>query len=293
MRGKILGAMLGLCAGLLGESGIAAIVLAIIGAAAGHLVDAHFRDPDELLPPDGEKSGPDFSSVREAKLDPEPHRASETPAADQKSSANEQSSASLRTASSADRNLPLREELCRLFAHIAAADGEVAAEEVRVIKAYFAEEPRFRADGLELVRVALKSALQFDSAAPPEATQASAVLTAAEKLGLMDAFFELGLSDGKLQRSERDAIRRAATAVGIGPEDFQRVAELHFGDGADHFGMLGLHPGATNEEVKRAFRQLAAAEHPDRAASGQSEHAAEKFRAIKDAYDRIRELRGF
>ena len=45
---------------------------------------------------------------------------------------------------------------------------------------------------------------------------------------------------------------------------------------------------ATDEELKTAWRKLAAEHHPDRATDGGA-----KFREIKEAYEALRKLRGF
>jgi curved DNA-binding protein CbpA len=49
------------------------------------------------------------------------------------------------------------------------------------------------------------------------------------------------------------------------------------------FAVLGLAPGATRNDVKRAFRALAHATHPDHGGD------AGDFRAVKDAYERLRD----
>lgn len=48
-----------------------------------------------------------------------------------------------------------------------------------------------------------------------------------------------------------------------------------------HFELLGLAPGASDEEVKRAYRQRALETHPDRGGS------AEAFRAVHAAFEHI------
>lgn len=48
-----------------------------------------------------------------------------------------------------------------------------------------------------------------------------------------------------------------------------------------HFEVLGLSPGASDEEVKRAYRQRALETHPDRGGS------AEAFRAVHAAFEHI------
>ena len=57
---------------------------------------------------------------------------------------------------------------------------------------------------------------------------------------------------------------------------------------AKYFAILGLEPGASKEEIKKAYRRLAQIHHPDRFHSlGQESVAAatSTFQRIKDAYD--------
>jgi len=51
----------------------------------------------------------------------------------------------------------------------------------------------------------------------------------------------------------------------------------------DPYRTLGLEPGASPAEIKRAYRRLAKAFHPDSA----GEAALPRFLAIHEAYDRL------
>ena len=59
-------------------------------------------------------------------------------------------------------------------------------------------------------------------------------------------------------------------------------------DYAEYYKTLGLTQGATYEEVKRRFRELALKYHPDRY-KGNKQTAAEKFKNIFEAYNKIKE----
>ncbi|GLC39382.1 hypothetical protein PLESTM_000890700 [Pleodorina starrii] len=57
---------------------------------------------------------------------------------------------------------------------------------------------------------------------------------------------------------------------------------------SDFYRVLGVEPGASQDEIKVAFRKLALLHHPDRhtnAARPQQEEAAARFKAITEAYD--------
>lgn len=59
---------------------------------------------------------------------------------------------------------------------------------------------------------------------------------------------------------------------------------------AIYYEILGLEPGATESDVKRAYRRLAMRWHPDRhqgESMEEQEYAAEQFRLVKEAYDAI------
>jgi len=52
----------------------------------------------------------------------------------------------------------------------------------------------------------------------------------------------------------------------------------------DYYEILGLQKGASVDEVKKAYRQLALKHHPDRVGTDQKKEAEEKFKEISEAY---------
>lgn len=49
--------------------------------------------------------------------------------------------------------------------------------------------------------------------------------------------------------------------------------------------ILGIRPGASQEEIKSAFRERALECHPDRAEEGQKEAAQEEFMRVREAFE--------
>lgn len=61
---------------------------------------------------------------------------------------------------------------------------------------------------------------------------------------------------------------------------------------SDPYKVLGVSPTATDEEIKKAYRALAKKYHPDNYTDNPlSELAAEKMKAINEAYDEIQKMR--
>jgi DnaJ like chaperone protein len=61
------------------------------------------------------------------------------------------------------------------------------------------------------------------------------------------------------------------------------------------YKILGIDEKATDEEVKKAYRKMAVAHHPDKVAQMGEEYqkgAKEKFQQIQDAYEAIKKRRG-
>src|SRR3954453_8325054 len=56
---------------------------------------------------------------------------------------------------------------------------------------------------------------------------------------------------------------------------------------ADFYSVLGVARGASDDEIKKAYRKLAMTYHPDR--NGGSKEAEEKFKEITEAYDVLRD----
>lgn len=57
-------------------------------------------------------------------------------------------------------------------------------------------------------------------------------------------------------------------------------------DSGSYYAILGVAPSATDEEVRRAYRTLAASLHPDKAQDpDRRQDAAELFSVIQEAYE--------
>ena len=63
----------------------------------------------------------------------------------------------------------------------------------------------------------------------------------------------------------------------------------------DAYTILGIDPSASDDEVKKAYREMAKKNHPDKVAylgEDVRKAAEKKFQEINDAYDKIKKQRG-
>lgn len=136
---------------------------------------------------------------------------------------------------------------------------------------------------------------------------------------LIRMFIEIQLSaafaDGELKPVERQLLEKICVKLGFPLEAFERLvnmidAEVRHQRGGqqagrgqglsleDAYAILDLDPGATDAEVKKAYRLLTSQHHPDKlAAKGLPKEmmklAEQKTHEIRSAYERIRAARGF
>jgi len=118
-------------------------------------------------------------------------------------------------------------------------------------------------------------------------------------------------ADGNVHAAEHDMLVRVARRLGLTERDVAQLEALlrtaSAGPGAagapppkrkldDAYAALGVSPGASDAELKRAYRRLMSQNHPDKLASrglpeSMRELAEERTREINTAYDLIKDSR--
>lgn len=214
----------------------------------------------------------------------------------------------------AQKELTFITSLILLLTGTARADGTVTEEEVKTIKNFFKYQLRYGDAALLLIKRIIKESFQKDVNLPETCAAIAEKTVYEERLYLVRLNYEVAASDGSLSKNQEAFIRQASMYLGINEYDFNMVrstfsAEAWGGrspgetgpDGprqartADPYAVLGLTRGSSDEEIHRAYREMANMYHPDKVSHLGKELidlATHKFSLIGEAYSTIKKERG-
>ena len=103
------------------------------------------------------------------------------------------------------------------------------------------------------------------------------------------------MADGTVNPLEIEEVQRIAGYLGVSHPDLESIRSMFIRDTEQPYTILEIKPQASNEEVKKAYRQMAMKYHPDKVAHlGEQfqKASSEKFRKVNEAYEQIRKERG-
>ncbi|MAL08564.1 MAG: molecular chaperone DjlA [Maricaulis sp.] len=185
--------------------------------------------------------------------------------------------------------------LIALGAKIAKADGVVTTDEVAAFRQVF----RAPAEGEEaiarLFNLAKETTLGFEGYALRLARRFRAHPAVLEDV--LDGLFHIAKADGAVTVSELEYLETVAGIFGFSEREFRRIRLGHIGlPEDDPWLILGVDPDIDDAGLKRAYRRIAAQNHPDalvaRGAPLEMQRLAdEKMAMINAAYAQIRARR--
>ena len=181
-----------------------------------------------------------------------------------------------------------------LSAKMAKADGIVTHDEVRAFQQIFEIPASERKNVARLYDLAKKDVAGFETYAKQMAGLCgSGHANCAMLEDILDGLFHIAKADGLLHEREGRFLHRVAQIFRIEESHYQSILarHAHLGD-ADPWLILGVERGSPFEEVKKRYRKLVAANHPDKLlARGLPEEfikiATTRIAAINAAYEMI------
>jgi len=182
--------------------------------------------------------------------------------------------------------------LVGLGAKMAKADGQVRTEDIEAFKRVFQGSTENDAGIARFFDLARQTTLGYQRYAKIIARKFRARPAVLEDV--MDGLFHISLSDGVITAEEMAFLKTVADIFGFSEREFKRIQIAHCGRASDDpYLILGVDEDISDSDLKRAYRRMAAANHPDRlVARGLprelSRLATHKMAMINKAYDEIR-----
>ncbi|MEZ5955387.1 MAG: molecular chaperone DjiA [Hyphomonas sp.] len=183
-----------------------------------------------------------------------------------------------------------------LGAKLAKADGSVSDREIMVFSRVFRTAPEEADNVRRVFNLARQTVRGYESYARRIGRRYRDRPCLLE--GVMDGLFEIAGADGVVTTDEMDYLRNVSDAFGFSEATFRRIKASHLGpDRDDPYHILGVAHDAAFDDIRAAYRQLMADNHPDRmiqmGAPREFEDAIHaKAAAITAAYAQIRSERG-
>ena len=212
----------------------------------------------------------------------------------------EQRSTASRRQQQGDRNGFLF-SLMTLAAHIIHADGRIMHSEMEFVRRFLRQNFSAQAETegeqilLRLFEEKKRMGAGWDSQIMAICQQMAFAMPREQRLQLVAFLCEIAKADGTIHPQEREVLKSICRNMGLEANTADQMMGLGEETLEAAYQVLGIHPDATDDEVRQAYKRMARENPPDRVASlGEDiRRAAEKkFQAIADAKDRIYRARG-
>jgi DnaJ like chaperone protein len=180
-----------------------------------------------------------------------------------------------------------------LSAAVMKADQKIVRSELDYVRGFFINQ--FGEDEGNRFIMMLREILKQDINVQEVGIQVGQYTDYPVKLQLLHYLFGIAASDRIYHPDEVQMIETIAGYMGISGADYASVKAMFVKSTSWAYDVLEITSSATDEEVKKAYREMAKKHHPDKVAHlGEDirKAATEKFQKISAAYDEIKKQRG-
>ena len=180
-----------------------------------------------------------------------------------------------------------------LSAAVMKADGNVKKSELDYVKHFFLSN--FGQEQAEKYILTLREILKQDIQIAEVSQQIGRYMDYSSRLQLLHYLFGIASADGQVHENEVNVIESISRYMGVYTSDFESIKAMFVKQVDDAYTILGIDPSASDDDVKKAYREMAKKNHPDKVAylgEDVRKAAEKKFQEINDAYDKIKKQRG-
>jgi DnaJ like chaperone protein len=180
-----------------------------------------------------------------------------------------------------------------LSAAVMKADQKIVKSELEFVRTFFVNQFG-EEEGNRLVRM-LQEILKQEINVQDVSVQVGQYTDYPVKLQLVNYLFGIAAADGLYHPDEVDMISVIAGYMGVSSSDFTSIKAMFVKSTGWAYDVLEITSNANNDEVKKAYRDMAKKHHPDKVAhlgDDIRKSATEKFQKISAAYEEIKKQRG-
>ncbi len=180
-----------------------------------------------------------------------------------------------------------------LSAAVMKADNKIVKSELDYVRSFFIRQ--FGEEEGSRLMLMLREILKQDIKVHEVSSQVGQYMDYSSKLTLLHYLFGIAAADGEYHPDEVSVIETISGYMGISNQDFTSVKAMFVKDTNWAYTVLEITPDASNDEIKKAYREMAKKHHPDMVAQLGDDikrAATEKFQKISAAYEEIRKQRG-
>ncbi len=199
-----------------------------------------------------------------------------------------------------DRQFVFYVALASLAAKMAKADGQVTHDEIAAFDTFVRTELGLSGEERKIVADIFNEAKASAQTARDLAVQFRDVVGYQPQLSqmLIHLLFRISMADGHFHPDEEKFIEEVAGIIGVNRAAFDQIRAVFIKKDDQAYAILGISKAASDEEIKRVYKDLVRQYHPDKIiAQGLPEDfikiANQKTAEINQAYDMIRKQRNF
>jgi DnaJ like chaperone protein len=186
--------------------------------------------------------------------------------------------------------------LVAIMTKICMADGNISDEERKTIHVFFSKSLGYHGAEIRFIDALMEETERVNPDLHEVCKAFDQFAVHEQRLLLLDLLYHIALVDHVLTEGEMKAIQVVVGSLGITPEEHDRIKSRYSqAKHQDHLATLGMNPSASNEEIKKAYRQLASQYHPDKVSHLGPEliqFSEKKFKEINEAYAALKKKRG-
>lgn len=184
--------------------------------------------------------------------------------------------------------------LVHILVKIAELDGQIARAEISTITSFFRVNLHYSQEQMFWVKELIKDATGSSAGLDELLAEFKGQFGYQPRLILVELVFQVLYSNHKVSTEELDLTERIARFLEINQFAYAAIrgryhahyesrGEQQRSDTARYFETLGLSPGASQDEVREAYRKLSKENHPDLVG-----HLGEEFRQV--AEEKMKEI---